>query len=145
MAPSTPSACIPQWQTCIWGASLIQIDGSPVSLITKAQAIFAGLSSKSTPTCTLLFFHPEITPGISNHGLPIMSKSDFSQFTHNWLNNWLDLIEDSLRVQCTPNYNIVESGDVLNYTTCIMKLTRCKLLHLEDWTDWQESEYIQLD
>jgi hypothetical protein len=39
----------------------------------------------------------------------------------------------------------VESGDALNYTTCIMKLTRDKLLHQEVWTDWQELEYLQLN
>jgi hypothetical protein len=26
-----------------------------------------------------------------------------------------------------------------------MKLTRGKLLQQDDWTDWQDSEYLQLD
>ena len=46
-----------------------------------------------------------------------MSKSDFSQFTHDQLNNRVDLLEDGLRTQRKRQYNIVNSGDVLNYTT----------------------------
>jgi hypothetical protein len=87
MAPSTPGACIPQWRTRPQGAWLIQINGTTVSSIRDAQAIFACLASERTPTCTLLFSHPEITPNILNKGLPIMAKSDFSQFTHDQLNN----------------------------------------------------------
>ncbi len=74
-----------------------------------------------------------------------MLKSDFSQFTHDQLNNRLDLIKDGLRVLRMPKYDVVESGNVLNYTTCIMKLTRGKLVNRDDWLAWQDSEYLQLD
>ncbi len=83
MAPSTPSAQIPWWQTRIWGAWLIEIDGIPVASISDAKAVFARLSLSNSKRCTLLFSHPEIIPNISHHGLPAISKSDFSQFTHN--------------------------------------------------------------
>ncbi len=36
-------------------------------------------------------------------------------------------------------------GNVLNTTTKVMKLTRGKLLQQQDWNDWQESEYLQLN
>jgi hypothetical protein len=74
-----------------------------------------------------------------------MSKSDFSQLTHDQLNNRVDLIEDSLQVKRMQQYNVVDSGNVLNYTTHIMKLTRGKLLKRDDWLDWQNSEILQLD
>ncbi len=45
----------------------------------------------------------------------------------------------------SPPFQIVEDGDVLNYITRVMKLTRGKLLHQDDWTDWQDSEFLQLD
>ncbi len=61
-----------------------------------------------------------------------MSKSDFSQFTHDQLNNRIDLIEDGLRVQRMPKYSVMESGDVLNYTTRIMKLTHGKLINRDN-------------
>jgi hypothetical protein len=99
MAPSTPGARIPWWQTCLQGAWLIQIDGTPVTSISNAQTVFAHLSSSNAHQCTLLSSHPEITPDISNQGLAIMSKLDFSQFTHDQLNNQVNLIKEGLRIQ----------------------------------------------
>ena len=40
MAPSTPGACIPRWRTRIHEAWLISINGTPVSSISDAQAVF---------------------------------------------------------------------------------------------------------
>jgi hypothetical protein len=145
MAPSTPGMRVPQWRTHLQGDWLIEVNGTPVSSINDAHAIFAHLSSERTPTCTLLFSHPEVTPDISNKGLPVMSKSDFSQFTHDQLNNRIDLIEDGLRMQRMPKYSVMKSGNVLSYTTCIMKLTRGKLINRDDWSDWQDSEFLQLN
>ena len=135
MAPSTPGAHVPYWRTRICGAWLININSTPVLSISDAQAIFQQLSATHAPTCTLLFSHPEIAPVISNKGLPIMSTSDFSQFTNDQLNNWIDLLEDGLRIQHKRLYDIVESADVLNYTTRVMKLMRGKILRQDDWSD----------
>jgi hypothetical protein len=96
MAPSTPGARLPRWRTCLRGAWLIQINNTPVASIYDAKTAFANLSSSNSQHCTLLFSHSEITPDISNQCLPVMSKSDFSQFTHDQLNNRIDLIEDGL-------------------------------------------------
>ncbi len=46
---------------------------------------------------------------------------------------------------CTPTYNLVSSGDVLNVITRVMCLTRGKLLKQPDWDEWQTLEYLQLD
>jgi hypothetical protein len=62
-----------------------------------------------------------------------MLKLDFSQFTHYQLNNCIDLIKDGLRTQWQRKYDIVDSGNILNYTTPVMKLTRGKLLKQDDW------------
>jgi hypothetical protein len=45
----------------------------------------------------------------------------------------------------TPPYEVIMDGDVLNTTTKVMKLTHGKLLQQQDWNDWQESEYLQLN
>jgi hypothetical protein len=87
MAPSTPGTRIPRWRTRLRGAWFIEVNGTPVLSINDAHAIFVRLTSERTPTCTLLFSHPEVTPNILNKGLPVMSKSDFSQFTQDQLNN----------------------------------------------------------
>jgi hypothetical protein len=144
MAPSTPGARLPWWRTRLCGAWLIQINNTPVASIYDPKTAFANLSSSNSQRCTLLFSHPEITPDISNQGLPVMSKSDFSQFTHDQLHNHIDLIKDGLQTQRQRKYDVVESGNVLNYTNRVMKLTRGKLIK-DDWIDWQESEYLQLD
>ena len=44
-----------------------------------------------------------------------------------------------------PLYETVDSGDVLNYVTRVMRLICGKLLQQDDWSDWQDSEYLQLD
>ncbi len=53
------------------------------------------------------------------------------------------MVADYLRK--APPYNIVESGDVLNCVTWVMRLTRRKLLQQDDWSDWQCSEFLQLN
>jgi hypothetical protein len=124
---STPAARIDRWRTHIRGAWLVSINGTMVTSINKVAAVLA----RTRPTshlCTLVFSHPEISPDVSNKGLPIMSLEDFSQFTHDQLNNRLDLLTDGPTFRRTPRYDIVESGDVLNYTTKVMRLTRGHLL-----------------
>jgi hypothetical protein len=54
---------------------------------------------------------------MSQHGLPIISHDNFLQFTHDQLNNHLDLIEQDPLVCRFRKYDIVQSGDVANYTT----------------------------
>jgi hypothetical protein len=44
-----------------------------------------------------------------------------------------------------PTWDIVVDGDVQNVVTKAMKLTRGKLLKQDDWTEWNESEHLQLD
>ncbi len=44
-----------------------------------------------------------------------------------------------------PRYSIVDSGEVRCVVIQAMQLTCGKLLKQSDWTDWQESEYLQLN
>jgi hypothetical protein len=54
----------------------------------------------------------------------------------------LDLTDNGPTFRRKQLYDIVESGDVNNYTTRVMRLTRGRLLKQDDWTDWQDSEYL---
>jgi hypothetical protein len=141
---STPAACIERWRTHIHGAWLVSIDGTPVTTIAEAAVVFAFPRTHSLP-CTLVFSHPKISPDISNKGLPIMSKDDFSQFTHDQLNNRLNLLTNGPTFQRGLRYKLVDSGNVLNCTTKAMRLTRGRLLKQTDWNKWQDSEFLQLD
>lgn len=50
--------------------------------------------------------------------------------------------EDALH---KPTTTIRWDGDVFNYISLAMKLTRGKLLKADDWNDWQKSEYTEVD
>jgi hypothetical protein len=141
---STLAACIEWWRTHIRGAWLVSIDGTPVTTIAEAAAVFACPCTHSHP-CTLVFSHPKISPDISNKGLPIMSKDDFSQFTHDQLNNCLDLLTNGPTFQRGLRYELLDLGNVLNCTTKVMRLTRGRLLKRTYWNEWQDLAFLQLD
>jgi len=94
---------------------------------------------------TLFFSHPELRRDIFNKGLPIISSAPFSQQTHDQLNRRWDFTSVAEHLRQAPPYDVVGSGDVLNYVTRVMKLTRGKLLRQDDWSEWQTSEFLQLD
>jgi hypothetical protein len=149
MSPHTPGNRLPRWRTHLRGAWLIKIDDTPIHNIGDAQRMFQQLSDNNATTCVLLFSHPEITCNISNKGLAIMSPTNFTQLTHDQLNNRTNLLQQRTTSPPLPStdrpYQIVTSGDVLNYSNKAMKLTRGRLLKHDDWSDWQQSEYLQLD
>jgi hypothetical protein len=95
--------------------------------------------------CLLTFTHPEFSPDISHNGLPIISHDDFLQLTHDQLNNRLDLLTAGPGFPRVQKYSIVESGNVRQYVTRVMRLMRGRLLKQDNWTDWQNSEYLQLN
>ncbi len=116
-----------------------------MTTIEDAQLAFARESTTNPGHVTLLFSHPEVRPDISYDGLPIMSLAPFSQHVHDQINKRWDFLTVTDYLQKAPPYNIVPDGDVLNYTTKVMKLTRGKLIQQQDWADWQSSEYLQLN
>jgi hypothetical protein len=145
MAPSTPAAKIPRWRSRIKGAWLIKIGNTTVSSIAEAQLAFQHLALAGASSIPLLFLHSEICQSISHDGLPIVSPAPFTQHIHDQLNHRWDFSTVADYLRKAPPYDIVKSGDVLNYVTRVMRLTRGKLLKQADWSDWQNSEYLQLD
>ena len=95
MDKSTSIARIAKWCTRICSAWLQSINGTTVSSLADVHQVFQSLYNNNAALCTLTFFHPNILPDISHNGLPIISRDDFSQFTHYQLNNCIDLIEHS--------------------------------------------------
>jgi hypothetical protein len=149
MVASTLGARIARWRTCLCGAWLLSINGNPVQTLTDVHNVFDDLSLSRTPSCTLLFAHPEISHGISNKGLPLIRRDQISQLNIDQLSNrWMPkaslppVLPD---IPKTLTYDIVTDGDVRNMVTKVMKLTRGKLMKRTDWSDWNESEHLQLD
>jgi hypothetical protein len=145
MAPGTPGAKIPRWRSRLKGAWLITVGGVLVTTIADAQAAFRTALALGSPLVKLLFTHPEIRQDVSRDGLPIVSSAPFSQQVHGQMNKRWDFTTVADYLRKAPQYWIVEDGDVLNYVTRVMKLTRGKLLQQEDRMDWQALEYLQLD
>jgi hypothetical protein len=145
MNPSTPGAKMDCWRMNPRGAWLIKVGSALVSTISDVHRAFKDLYESDAPSETLLFSHPELLRDISNKGLPIISSAPFSQQTHDLLNRRLDFTSVAEHLRQAPPYNVVGSGDVLNYVTRVMKLTRGQLLRQDDWSEWQISEFLQLD
>jgi hypothetical protein len=145
MAPGTPGAKVDRWRVNLRGAWLIKIGTTVVSTISEAQSAFQALYTAGTPSVTLLFSHPELRRNISNKGLPIVSSAPFTQQIHDQLNHRWDFATVADYLRKAPPYKVVNSGDVLSYISRVMKLTRGNLLRQDDWDDWQESEFLQLD
>ncbi len=97
MDRGTPGARIDKWRSHIRGAWLVLIGDTPISTIKEAHSAFQELSDAGAPSCVLTFTHPEISPDISHNGLPIISCNDFTQLTHDQLNNRLDLLDSGPR------------------------------------------------
>ena len=145
MAPSTPAAKIARWRTRLRGAWLIQIGDTTVSTLDDARAAFERLSLLNSRSVVLLFSHPEIRPAMTHDGLPIVSSAPFHQQVHDQLNRRWDFDTVAAHLLKAPPYRLITDGDVINCVTKAMKLTRGKLTQMEDWNDWLESEYLQLN
>jgi hypothetical protein len=146
ITPSTPAAKISDWRSQIGGAWLIKVNDTEVATTEDVAMALGTLAMDERASVSLLFSHPEIRPNLSKDGIPIVSSSLFPPHTHDQLNNrWeFSTVADHLRT-CKPSYKVVNLGEVLNVTTCIMRLTRGKLLKQPDWNEWQMSKYVQLD
>ena len=146
MSPGTLAAKILDWRSRIRGAWLIKVGDLVVSSIADATQALQSLVHNGSPSTILLFAHPEIRPNLSHNGLPIVSSAPFTQHIHDQMNNrWEFTSVAEYLCSSTPSYQQIDSGGVLNMVNRVMKLTRGKLLKQPDWSDWQESEYLQLN
>ena len=145
MTSGTPGTKIPHWRSRLKGAWLIKVGNTLVSSIAEAQDAFMSAITSGSQLVTLLFSHPEICRDISHDGLPLVSSAPFSQHIHDQMNKRWDFTTVADYLQEAPPYKIMDDGDVLNYVTRVMKFTRGKLLQQNDWTDRQNSEYLQLN
>ena len=141
MNPGSPGTKVDKWRLNLCGAWLIKIGSTMVSTISEAQLAFQVLYDDGIPFVTLLFSHPELCRNISNKGLPIVLSMPFSQQTYNQLNHQWDFTTVAEYLCTAPSYKVVNSSNVLNYITHVMKLTHGKLLQQDDWNAWQDSEF----
>ena len=138
---STPAAKIPRWRSRLRNAWLAKINDIEVSSVKQVERILADLVSRDEPSCHLTFSHPEIRHGLTNDGIPQVNLDQL-----NPRHEFDDQFEiPDIPVARSANAKIKLDGDVFNFTSLAMKLTRGKLLKDKEWTVWQGSEYKQLD
>ena len=82
---------------------------------------------------------------MTHDGLPIVSSAPFHQQVHDQLNQRWDFETVADHLKKAPPYTLINDGNVLNCVTKAMKLTHGKLIQQEDWNDWRESKYLQLN
>lgn len=135
MELGSPGARMPRWRTCLRGAWLRKVGSVEVNSVSDVVNAFANITS---PKIRLTFSHTEVKHGLSSDGIP---QCNIDQLNPRHLFENFDIPPSHNKT----NLNKIFDGDVWNFQTLAMKLTRGKLLKTDDWDEWQMSEYTQLD
>ena len=130
---STPAAKIDKWRSRCRGATVLEVDGRPVQSQVEVEAILKNLKARDCDFCKITLAHPEIKYGLTSQGLP---QLHIDQLNTRAIMN----VELVLQKQEAPK---IISGGVQQYSFC--KLTRGKLIRQDDWNEWRDSEWLQLD
>jgi hypothetical protein len=111
MVPGTPGAKIPCLRTRIHGAWLIKVGTYLIQSINDVRTALTSIQSTSGTHVPLLFSHPELCPGISRRGLPIvLSAPFFTQQVHNQLNDRWEFSTVHKHLCCDPSYQLMDKG-----------------------------------
>ncbi len=136
---STLASKIPCWRSTLRGAWLRQVVDVTIRLLQDVQQSLVALIASGTPFCTLIFSHPEIRHGLTNDGI---SQVNIDQLNPKTLFSGFSLPD----VPVARQYgHVAYDGDVYNFTSLAMQLTRGKLLKTAEWGEWQQSEFTMLD
>jgi hypothetical protein len=147
MTPSTPGAKIRAWRSRLRGARLIAINSTPVATVDDVINVLLSLATAGSRKCQLLLAHSALRDGLVETGIPQInvdqlnnrfSLRDTDVMTQEQFDRWFASLPSSF-------YEIVDAGGVLNFTTESHKLTRRILMTQDDWSDWEQSEWKQLD
>lgn len=141
MSKSTPGSRIPRWISRLKGACLLAVDGVKVKSVEEVHSVFRRLWNDGAKDCILLFAHHEVKNGLTNKGIPLLTRDFLTLTDANQLNNRKSLAPPRQSTSCS----YISEGDVLNVVTRVMKLTRGKLMKQDDWDKWHQAEFLQLD
>ena len=121
-------------------AWLRKIGDIPVSTVADVKRALLTLFEQPRANYMLTLSHPEIRHGLTNDSIPQLNVNQL-----NFRNMFHDFCMPEGALD-KPTATIRRDGDVYNYVTQAMKLTRGKkLLKNDHWDIWQKSEFIQLD
>jgi hypothetical protein len=147
MTPSSPAAKIRAWRSRLRNAHLIAINDTMISSLEELTNAFLLLGTSGARKCTMLLEHSAIREGLVETGIPQVNVdqlnsrfafADTGVMTQEQFDRWFSSLPSSF-------YELVDEGGVINLVTASNKLTRWILLQQDDWNDWEQSEWKQLD
>jgi hypothetical protein len=130
---STPASRIPRWRSRCRGAWIMEINGIPVSSSLDVITTLNNCKRRHQEQCKITLSHSQIKEGLTSEGIP---QVNIDQFNPRFIMNVDHIIRQEPEL-------IRDSGGVFQYSSS--KLTRGKLMRQDDWSDWQEAEWLQLD
>ena len=110
----------------------MEINGMPVQTTKDVERALKLSKTRGDEICSITMAHPEIKEGLTSKGIP---QLHIDQFNPRYVLNLEHLVSQEHLYQM--------SGGV--YQWSFNKLTRGKLIKQDDWSDWQNSEWLQLD
>ena len=140
IASSTLCAKIPRWRSRIRNTWLTCVNDTPVATLDDAARAFSALPQTPRGVCILTLASSELRDGLTNEGIPQISLDQLNPRHFFAMES-----EDAATHPGTPQVMKSWDGGVLQYLTRASKLTRGVLLKQDDWEEWQQSEFIQLD
>jgi dUTP pyrophosphatase len=164
---STPAMKIKRWRTRLKNNRLLQIDGIPITCIGDVTKYFEMLDpSKKEVTLTIGLL--EKLAMHEDDGLPLMYFDQLSTISKH-LNNIKNDTNDSIHVHDINKNKDIQGPVLINMMKAYLKegtvqaakaaipkpilpkskqrghkLTRRKLRKLDNWKEWQKSEWLQL-
>jgi hypothetical protein len=147
MILSSPAAKIRAWRSRLRDARIISINDNPVNCIRDISDVFLLLAAAGAQKATILMQHSAIRDGLVESGIPQVNVDqlnscfafdDIEVMSQEQFDRWFFSLP-------TCFYELVEDGGVLNLTTACHKLMRRVLLQQDDWDEWEQSEWKQLD
>ena len=144
---STPAAKIRAWRSRIRGAWIIKVNDTPVTTEDELRQVLTGLAKDKSPMCTLLIAHSEIRDGLVESGIPQINTD---QLNHRYSFDNIAVMsqkefDDWFARLPRCSYDLVDNRGVINIVTVANKLTRRILLQQDDWEEWRQSKFTQLD
>jgi hypothetical protein len=119
--------------SCCRGAWLMEVNGIPVSSTTDVSTILNNCKLRNQSHCKIIFSHSQIKEGLTSEGIP---QINIDQFNPRFIMNLDHIIRQEPEL-------IRDGGGVFQYS--FSKLTRNKLMRQDDWNEWQQAEWLQLD
>jgi hypothetical protein len=131
---STPVAKIPRWRTRCRGAWVMEVNGMLVQTTQDVERALKMAKMRGDDKCRITLAHPEIKEGLTSQGIP---QLHIDQFNPRYILNLDHLVHQEHIYQASGGGGVFQCS--------FNNLTRGKLLKQDDWADWQNSEWLQLD